>query len=262
MPRISRTSLQVDLYLTPVPFGRAKLSSRTVVVIDVLRSSTSTCAALQAGAKGVIPAPGPGEAGELWTKIGGDMAVLAGERDSVRIENFKLGNSPAEFTPEIVAGKFVIMTTTNGTGVYREAAGAALVMCCALVNVGRVARRVAAAGQDLVIACSGQEGGFSIEDTICAGMLIHLLATEHKCNLTLNDAGSLALLLYRSNKSALKKTIQQGEHGRRLTELGFAGDVEMASIVDSIPVLPVMIDGRLVAVEEAPVVVEEPATEQ
>ena len=81
-------------------------------------------------------------------------------------------------------------------------------------------------------------------------MLIHLLATEYKCNLTLNDAGSLALLLYRSNKSALKKTIQQGEHGRRLTELGFAADVDMAAAIDSIPVLPVLVDGRLVAVDD------------
>ncbi|HOD66785.1 MAG TPA: 2-phosphosulfolactate phosphatase [candidate division Zixibacteria bacterium] len=244
--------MQVDLYLTPIPFGRAKLSGRTVVAIDVLRSSTSTCAALLAGAKGVIPTPGPGEAGELWAKLGGDMAVLAGERDNVRIENFKLGNSPAEFTPETVGGKFVIMTTTNGTGVYRDAVGADLVLCCALVNVSAVARKAAAAGHGLVLVCSGQEGGFSIEDTICAGMLVHLLATEHKLNLALNDAGSLALLLYRSNKSALKKTIQQGEHGRRLTELGFGADVETAAAVDTMPVLPVMVDGRLVADVDPP----------
>lgn len=241
----------VDLFLTPIPLGRAKVSGRTVVAIDVLRSSTTTCAAIKAGAKGVIPTPGPGEAAEMWNKLGSDMAVLAGERENVRIENFKLGNSPSEYVSEVVAGKFVIMTTTNGTAVYRDTVGADLVICGALVNVSRVAKKVAEAGSDLVIACSGQEGGFSIEDTICAGMLIHLLATEHKCNLTLNDAGSLALLLYRSNKSALKKTIQQGEHGRRLTELGFAADVDTAAAVDSIPVLPVLVDGRLVALDDA-----------
>jgi len=242
--------MNVELYLTPVPLGRARLAGRTVVAIDVLRSSTSTCAAMMAGAKGVIPTPGPGEAGELWTKLGSEMAVLAGERDNVKIENFNLGNSPTEFTKESVGGKFVIMTTTNGTAVYRDAIGAELIICCALVNIGRVARKTAAAGHDLVIVCSGQEGGFSIEDTICAGMLIHLLATEWKVEMTLNDAGSLALLLYRSNKTALKKTIEQGEHGRRLTELGFAGDVGIAAAVDSMPVLPVMLDGRLVAVDD------------
>lgn len=241
--------MQVELYLTPVPFTRARVAGKTVVAIDVLRSSTSTCAALLAGAKGVIPTPGPGEAGELWTKIGSDMAVLAGERDNVKIENFALGNSPAEFTAETVGGKFVIMTTTNGTGVYKEAQSAKLVICGALVNVSRVASKVAATGNDLIIVCAGQEGGFSIEDTICAGMLIHLLATTEKVEMTVNDAGSLALLLYRSNKTALNKTIEQGEHGRRLTELGFAADVATAASVDSMPVLPVMKDGQLVAVE-------------
>jgi 2-phosphosulfolactate phosphatase len=242
--------MQVDLFLTPVPFSRAKLSKKTVVAIDVLRSSTSTCAALKAGARGVIPTPGPGEAGELWGKLGSDMAVLAGERENVRIENFKLGNSPAEFTEESVGGKFIIMTTTNGTAVYRDAAAADCVICGALVNIRRVAGKVAAVGNDLVIACAGQDGGFSIEDTICAGMLIHLLATEHGLKLNLNDAGSLALLLYRSNMNALKKTIQQGEHGRKLAELGFAGDVELAAAVDSIPVLPILQDGRLMAIED------------
>jgi 2-phosphosulfolactate phosphatase len=243
--------MHIELFLTPLPFGKAKLSGRTVVVIDVLRSSTSTCAALAAGARGVIPTPGPGEAGEMWSKVGSDMAVLAGERDNVKIENFKLGNSPAEFTEETVGGKYVVMTTTNGTGVYKDAAGASLIVCGALVNISRVARKVAAAGSDVAIVCSGQEGGFSIEDTICAGMLIHLLATEDKVEMTLNDAGSLGLLLYRSNKSALKQTIEQGEHGRRLTEVGFSGDVVTAAAVDSIPVLPIMIDGRLVA-DDAP----------
>lgn len=242
--------MNVELYFTPVPLGRTKLAGRTVVAIDVLRSSTSTCAALTAGAKGVIPVPGPGEAGELWTKIGGDMAVLAGERDNVKIENFNLGNSPTEFTPETVGGKFVIMTTTNGTAVYHDAVGAELVICCGLVNISKVAQKAATAGHDMVIVCSGQEGGFSIEDTICAGMLIHLLATEWKVDLSVNDAGSLALLLFRSNKTAMKKTIEQGEHGRRLAEVGFGGDVEIAAAVDSMPVLPVLQDGRLVAVDD------------
>jgi len=242
--------MNVELYLTPVMFGRSKLSGRTVIAIDVLRSSTSTCAALQAGARGVIPVPGPGEAGELWAKLGSEMAVLAGERDNVRIDNFKLGNSPAEFTAETVGGKFIIMTTTNGTAVYRDAVGAELVICAALVNMSRVAKRTAAAAGDPVIVCAGQKGGFSIEDTICAGMLIHELATTYKIDMTLNDAGSLALLLYRSNKTALQRTIEQGEHGRRLTELGFGADVTMASEVDLMPVLPVLQDGRLTAVDD------------
>ncbi|HWR83171.1 MAG TPA: 2-phosphosulfolactate phosphatase, partial [Candidatus Deferrimicrobium sp.] len=206
--------------------------------------------ALTAGAKGVIPTAGPGEAGDLWAKLGSDMAVLAGERGGLRIDNFPLGNSPAEFTPESVGGKFVIMTTTNGTGVFGRASNAELVLGCALVNVSRVAAKVAPSGRDLIIVCSGRDGGFAIEDTVCGGMLVHLLAAEHKMDLTLNDAASLALLLFRTNRTAIARAIRQGEHGRFLAGLGFASDVEAAARIDSLPVLPLLKDGRLLPEDE------------
>jgi 2-phosphosulfolactate phosphatase len=183
-------------------------------------------------------------------KIGSEMVVVAGERNGVKLESFTFGNSPAEFTKTTVGGKYVVMTTTNGTGIFSKAGKAGRVIAGAIVNATKVAERVAQENRDVVIVCSGQDGSFSIEDTICGGMLIHNLATFHQKQLTLNDAGSLALLLYRTNKTALKQTIEQGEHGRFLTSIGFSGDVEIATAVDSIPVLPVLKDGRLVLEEK------------
>ncbi len=238
--------MKIDLYLTPVPFAKAAVEGKAVVIIDVLRSSTSICAALQAGAKGVIPTPGPGEAGEMWTKIGSDMAVLAGERHGVKIENFQLGNSPTEFTKETVGGKFVIMTTTNGTAQFTKTYTACPVISGALTNVSLVAERIAGEDKDVVIACCGREGHFSIEDTICGGMLVHLLQERHGKKIEQNDASSLALLLYQTNKEIIKETIAEGEHGRYLASIGFAEDVAIASAVDSMAVLPVLRDGRLV----------------
>ena len=238
--------MDIELFLTPVPLDKADLQGKTVVVIDVLRFCTSACAALAAGARGVIPTDGPGEAGEMRMKIGADMAVVAGERNGVKLDSFDFGNSPAEFTKAAVSGKHVVMTTTNGTGNFTKAGVARPVLAGAIVNASKVADRVARENKDAVIVCSGSEGGFSIEDTICGGLLIHQLATVHGVQTTLNDAGSLALLLFRSNKTALRQTIEQGEHGRFLTSIGFAGDVEIASAIDSIPVLPILKDGRLV----------------
>ena len=238
--------MNVELYLTPVPFGKATLENKIVVVIDVLRSSTSICQALASGAKAVIPADGRGEAGDLWAKIGSETAILAGEQRGVKIENFQLGNSPLEFTPETVKGKFVIMATTNGTGVFKKAHHAARILSCALVNISAVAAYLKDEKRDLVIVCSGEKGGFSIEDTLCGGMLIHLLAEKYQKPLDLNDAASLAWLLYRENKESISKAIEQGEHGRYLASIGFTRDVEMASEIDSIPVLPILKDGRLV----------------
>jgi len=243
--------MNIDLYLTPMSLSRSNLKDKTVAVIDVLRFCTTTCAALASGARGVIPTTEPGEASEMWTRFGADIAVLAGERGGVRIENFPLGNSPLEFTKDSVGGKFVIMTTTNGTGAFSKANNADKVFCCALVNISQVAARIATIDRDLVIVCSGREGNFSIEDTICGGMLIHLLTTEYKKETTFNDAGSLALLLYRTNMKSIKQTIQYGEHGRYLAELGFTGDVEIATEIDAIPLSPVMKEGMLVLEDDA-----------
>lgn len=242
--------MKINLYLTPVPFAKAALDKKAVVVIDVLRSSTSICAALQAGAKGVIPTSGPGEAGEMWTKIGSDMAVLAGERKGVKIENFQLGNSPLEFTKETVGGKFVIMTTTNGTSLFGKIHGASPVISCALTNISLVARRLADEDKDIVVACSGREGHFSIEDTICGGMLVHLLREKHGKQIRQNDASSLALLLYETNNDRIKQAIAAGEHGNYLDSIGFGEDVAVASDIDSMPVLPILKDGRLILESE------------
>jgi len=239
--------VNIDLYLTPFPFKAAVKKGKAVVVIDVLRSSTSTCAALMNGAKGVIPSPGSIEAGEMHTKLGSDISLLAGERDNVKIENFDLGNSPVEFTEEIVKDKLIIMTTSNGTAIFGAANNAELVICGALVNISKVAEKIAHAKLDLIIVCAGQNGGFSIEDAICGGMLIHLLNVKHNIKTKLNDAGAVALLLYRTNKTALVQVIQQGEHGRRLALDGFAVDVASAAAVDTMPILPVLADGRLIA---------------
>ena len=241
--------MNIRLLLTSAPLDKTEVEERTVVVIDVLRATTSICAALQAGAKGVIPTAGPGEAGEMRAKLGGDAVVLAGERNGVKIENFQLGNSPSEFTPDTVDNKYVVMTTTNGTLALSRANKGRKVVTAGLVNMSKVAEAVSAEDRDLLVVCSGREGHFSIEDTICGGMLIHRLASLRKGELELNDAASLALLLYRTNQSSIRQAIAQGEHARFLASIGFERDVDIATEVDSMPVLPVLKDGRLVAEE-------------
>jgi len=242
--------MRVQLFITSEPLYKVNFEKKTVVVVDVLRSSTSICTILQAGARGVIPTAGPGEAGEMFAKLGSENTVLAGEREGTKIENFQFGNSPLEFNPETVGGKNVILCTTNGTKIFAQVAKAKLILSGALVNISIVAAAVAEANNDAIIVCSGHVGGFSIEDTLCGGRLIDLLKNSHHCYLELNDAAALALLLYETNRSDLQKAIGRGEHGRYLTEIGFGRDVEISAEVDSRPVLPVMRDGRLVKVEE------------
>jgi len=238
--------MRFDLFLVPGPVKENRLADRAVVIIDVLRASTTMCQALQAGARAILPFAESGEAAEMRIKIGLESTLLCGERNGLKIENFDLGNSPSEFTPERVRDKIIIMTTSNGTRAYAGIDRSSLIITGALVNMSRVTRAVADSGRDVAIMCAGRLGQFSIEDTLCGGLLIHRLLTETGRRADLNDAASLALLLYRSNSRALKETIAQGEHGRYLRELGFADDVALAAGVDTIPVLPVLKDKRII----------------
>jgi len=242
--------MKTDLFLVPGPVIAERLTGKTLVIVDVLRATTTICQSLKAGARAVIPVRQPGEAAEMRDKIGIENAVLGGERGGIKIENFNLGNSPLEYTEETVGGKTVILTTTNGTQAYARAKHAAPIITGALVNISAAAAKVAETNQDLAILCAGDEGDFSIEDSLCGGMLIHLLIEKHGLKLKLNDAASLALLLYRTNSDSLPETIASGEHGRSLSKLGFAEDVAFAGRTDSIPVVPILKDKRIVLEEK------------
>ncbi len=242
--------MRIELFLIPGLVEQERLSGKSLVLIDVLRASTTICQSLSAGARAVIPVESSGEAAELRAKIGVENTVLGGERKGLKIDNFDLGNSPLEYTSDRVFEKTVILTTSNGTKSYSRAIQSNPIITGCLVNISAVAGRVAREGKDLIIICAGNEGDFSLEDTICGGMLIDKIINAEKMSVGLNDAGSLALLLYDSNRNSLEEAIAGGMHGRYLKEMGFCDDVIMASKVDSIPVLPTLHDSRIILEKE------------
>src|SRR5262245_17681938 len=103
---------QLDVYLLPDLAEPAALAAKTVVVIDVLRATTTIVHALAAGAREVVPCLEVEEARQVAARLG-KVAVLRGERGGVAIAGFDVGNSPAEYTRERVGGKTVVFTTTN-----------------------------------------------------------------------------------------------------------------------------------------------------
>lgn len=242
--------MKIDLLLTPQPLPQFNLEGKIVVVIDVLRSSTTICAALKAGAKGIIPVNGVGQAGERRNMLGSDVALLAGEKDGVRIDNFDMGNSPQEFNAEVVSGKIVVMATTNGTAPFAEVNKADFTFACGFVNISAIADRIAGSNRDLIIVCAGQAGAYSIEDTLCGGMLAQLLQTNFGLVTEFSDGASLASLLYDANREDISKTVHGGQHGRHLNAIGFANDIDIATAIDSISVIPILKNGQIL-LEEA-----------
>jgi hypothetical protein len=105
----------IEVYLTARSASRDDLKGKTVLVIDVLRACSTIVSALDNGARAIIPVADMAEAGKIAEHMDGDTMVMGGERGGVKIEGYQLGNSPLEYTPEVVQGKVVVLNTSNGT---------------------------------------------------------------------------------------------------------------------------------------------------
>jgi 2-phosphosulfolactate phosphatase len=116
----SKKQIQITVHFTPTDLDEMQLKDKNIVIIDVLRASTTIAAALQNGAKEIIPVNSVENAVKISGSLFGDVTLRAGERNSKMIEGFNLGNSPSEFTEDVVKGKSIILMTTNGSVAIRS----------------------------------------------------------------------------------------------------------------------------------------------
>jgi 2-phosphosulfolactate phosphatase len=239
---------RVDVLLGP-PWPADAVRGAHVAVVDVLRATTTIATALAHGAAGVIPVAEPEEAVALASRLGRERVLLCGERHSVRIGGFDLDNSPASFARELVAGKTLIITTTNGTRALRAVASAASVRTAALVNRAAAAETLAGDDGDVVIVCAGEHNGFALEDAIGAGALVDALLQRAGLGdgIELRDGARAAALLYRGVGARLADAIASADHAQVLAEKGFAADVARSAELDVLDVVPTLRDGILVA---------------
>ena len=238
--------MKIDVHFTPVGVGAGDLAGRGVVVIDVLRATTTIVTALANGAKAVIPAATSEEAVRLASNLEKDGVVLAGERRSVKIEGFALGNSPREMTAAAVAGKTIVLATTNGTPALVATQGGDPVLVGAPANIKALAERARAILDqrgDLVIVCGGRDKQFALEDAYAAGRLIKLIRKGIR-KLALNDAG-LATVGLLDQFASWEEALEGSEAAQQLADAGLADDVAFAARPDRFGVVPVYADRRI-----------------
>jgi len=229
---------QVDVF--PVTSELSLGPGTTAVVIDVFRTTTTITTALASGCRCVLPAADVEQAMRLIEPYRGSEGLLGGERGGVKIEGFRLGNSPAEYAPEVVGNRVLVFTSSNGTRALLECSDAKTVLLGCFLNVGAVARLLAAE-QTVALVCAGNDGRFSLEDFACAGALCARLGR----GATLNDAALAARATWRSLSRTLVRTLTTTSHARRLAELGFKADLAYSLRLDSVPVVPAFRDGRI-----------------
>ena len=167
----------LNVYALPRLVDPEELAGGTAVVIDVLRAATTIAYALAAGAAQVIPCREISEALALAERFPADEIVLGGEREGLPIDGFQLGNSPEEYSPDRVAGKTVIFTTTNGTRAMAHARAADEVLVAAFVDASAVVARLLDR-EKISILCAGTDGHISEDDVLLAGMLVDRLQRQ------------------------------------------------------------------------------------
>ena len=240
--------MRLDVLFTPAGLSAAEIQGRTVFVIDILRATTTICAALTHGAKAIIPVASTEEALRLAQTIGSDDVLLAGEKNCERIPGFQLGNSPLEMTETAIRGKTIIVTTSNGTQALLACQGAGSVYPVAASNLSAAAERgreVLEGDQPVLVVCAGRDGAFSLEDAYCAGRLVEAIFGSTKPRRALNDAGLASLDLVRRYGDRWERPLAYSRAGRELIRLGFQTDVRDAARLDAYPVLPHFHERRL-----------------
>jgi 2-phosphosulfolactate phosphatase len=228
--------MKIEVIFSPASVDELGMRGRNVVIIDVLRASTTICTALRNGAREIIPTPDIESAIKISANLSSDSRLLGGERQGKKIDGFDLGNSPLEYTPEKVGGKTIIFTTTNGAGAVYKCRYASMALVGTFVNISSIVRTMVDIGGTWTILCSGREGTFSAEDATCAGMIISKVQTE--VEVETDDAGLTAGILYKNFKRSILEMMKKSKHGEYLASIGFSEDLEFCAAIDTVPVIP------------------------
>jgi 2-phosphosulfolactate phosphatase len=230
---------QIDVYLLPALVDPVELEGKTVVVIDVLRATTTIVHALAAGASEVAPCEEIEDAKKLAATLGA-KAVLSGEREGLPIPGFDLGNSPAEYTRDRVGGKTLVFTTTNGTRAMHRCRHAARVLLGAFVNFSAVCRELTNDDQ-IALICAGTDGHVTREDTLLAGAMVDDLSRTRKCEL--NDQAEIAADTWQTairllTDRPLGLMLRDSRGGRNLIDTGQENDIDLAAQIDKFDIVP------------------------
>lgn len=238
------------VHLLPHLFEPAQVVGGAAVIIDILRASSTITTALDNGALNVVPCGSVEDAFQLRAAFGADRVLLGGERGGIRIDGFDLGNSPFEYPREIVQGKVVVFTTTNGTKALLRASQAEEVYIGCFLNLSAVCQRLMASTRPVHLVCAGTDGQVTGEDVLFAGALCDLLVRESESSgrfeFQLTDSAVIARAAWsgavviedsqpvRSGTEQLSVAMSQTHGGRNLRHLGYNRDIAYCSAIDSL----------------------------
>lgn len=235
---------KLDVFFSLNSFNESELRDKTSVVIDVLRASTSIVTALMNGAGAVIPVADMGEASKIAMNVDSEKYLLCGEKDGVKIDGYDLGNSPLEYTRDVVEGKKLIFNTTNGTKAIKKSFGSASVCVASFLNVSAITDYLKSQNKEIVLVCAGWKGRLAFEDILLAGNIIHSLAGGEIPDKS-RDGVRVAFSLYEAYGNDLHSAILKTNHAERLKLLSGPDDIEYCCQTDITDVVPYLNEGMI-----------------
>ena len=229
----------LEVCLTPALLHLHDIKDSIVVVIDIFRATSSICYGIDNGAEAIIPVATI----EACRSYSHSDFLLAAERNGEVVEGFDFGNSPFSYTAEKVAGKTIVLTTTNGTHAINVSRGANKIVIGSFLNLTALCNWIKTQPNNVLLLCSGWKDKVNLEDTLFAGGVVNQLRNE---NYILDDAGIAAEDLYLLAKDDLRSYLQKTSHSERLKKLGIEEDIKFCLNLDVTNSIPVLDGERLI----------------
>jgi len=241
---MSKRNLQVCM--SPALFHLYADRKSIVVVVDVLRATSTMCIAFEKGIEKMIPVSTVEEALE-YRNTNPDY-VLAAERNGAPVRGFDFGNSPQSYLDYDMSGKTIVMTTTNGTKSIGIAKKDHEVIIGSLLNLDAISKWLIQQDRDVIIFCAGWKDKFNLEDTLFAGALAMKLVEsdlyDNSC-----DATQAAQVLWEKGKEDMFAFLDNSSHRKRLAKLNIDSDIHFCLKINQTTKIPILKGDVLVAVD-------------
>ena len=241
MTESNKPSLEVCL--SPALLHLFDVKNSIVVIIDVLRTTSTICTSLYNGASRVIPVSGVEECINIGRELG---AITAGERDGKIAEGLAHGNSPFEYPRAFIENKTLVLTTTNGTKLLHMAKDAVQIITGSFPNISAVCDYLIQQRQNVILGCAAWKDRVNMEDTLFAGAVVSRIRQHFNVHC---DSAVAAETLYHAAKDDIHTFMKQASHYQRLARYGLEKDIHYCLTPDSANVLPLFRNGELIAGE-------------
>ncbi len=234
--------MQIDVVLTVDELRQDQIINHTVIIIDVLRASSTIVTALHKGFSMVYPVETIGQALSLFDSD----TILAGERHCKNIHDFHYNNSPTQLLQSEPNQKKLILTTTNGTRAIQKAHRGAGILIGCFLNATACIQEALSRPLDITLFCAGSRHKYAHEDGLAAGLLIHH-AKSLVPNMRICDLGITLENSYQQCAHSLHEQLRNSTTGKRLLSLNYDEDVSFCSQVDQFELVPIVKDRRILS---------------